>query len=117
MIVDEKFIRYISKLAEFNPDTATDEDRAIIMSEGLALIKDALNPKPKTMQDLVDAGAARVNTGSVNVPAMLKTSIEKDIAAVDAMIKSQRATREAYAKGIGSIVKAALQVTAMVAVV
>jgi len=116
MNIDDRIIAFFDELVAFNPDTATDAQRAAMLEKGLALIDTKTQKKPETMEDIVDKHAKGVDTGSINVPDYLVSDIAKARTQVATMIETRKATVEAYKQGVKTIFTTLIKVAAIAAV-
>ena len=96
MNVDERIIAYFDELVAFNPDTATDSQRLALLEKGLSIIEGKTEKKKKTMNDIVDENAKKVNTGGIDVPDYIVSDIDNARTQVKEIMASRKATAEAY---------------------
>lgn len=110
MNIDARILEHFNELIAFNPDSATDEERAALIKKGMDLIEQKTTAKPETMEDIARKHASRVKTGSVRVPKYLKADIEVTRSAVKEMMETRKATVDAYKKGAQAVLTTLIKV-------
>jgi len=115
MNIDKRILEYFDQLVAFNPNTATDEQRIALLEKGIEIIG-SKTKKKRTMKDIVDENAKKVDTGTVEVPDYLISDIDKARIQVKEMMDSRKATVEAYRQSAKAIFTTLIKIVAIAAV-
>lgn len=113
MKIDELIVDYFEQIASFNPDTSTDAERIAILQKGIDLLEEKTKSKPKSMKDIVDKHAAKVDTSTIDIPEYLVSDISVARVAVKEMVDTRKATIESYRDGVKSIFVALIKLATL----